>query len=34
MFSVRLVFVGDLRQWWLLFVPLEVDVTLGDGCEI
>ena len=23
-----------LRQWWLLFVLLEVDATLCDGCRI
>ena len=23
-----------LSQWWLVFVLLEVDATLGDGCGI
>ena len=24
----------ELRQWWLLFAPLEVNATLGDVCGI
>ena len=26
--------VCRLSQWWLVFVLLGVDATLGDGCEI
>ena len=33
-FSVYGVFFRWLRQWWLFFVSLEVDATLGDGCGI